>query len=231
MVDLAANVLSSPEALVVAGGVVDVPVRFDAYMAPGEELVSGGVVYSHPQGFRQCSAFIAAHNLREVPCTSTAEACRLVQSSGNGIALSAAGLGDEFALDLARANVGNLAGALTRFLVIGRNGTFGPPVRVDATFRSVWILGPTAPPAALGAPGSDTSKQAGQRSAAALQGDSTVPRLGEGAADGARYDEVLRGPSGALLVISTRADRLEGVTDARFLGTIPWSPRTPLVVV
>jgi hypothetical protein len=34
-----------------------------------------------------------------------------------------------------------------------------------------------------------------------------------------------------MLVISTRADRLDDVTEARFLGTIPWSPRTPLVVV
>jgi prephenate dehydratase/prephenate dehydrogenase len=213
LVDLAANVLSSPNAHVVAGGVVDVPVRFDAYMAPGSELVSGSDVYSHPQGFRQCSAFIAAHNLREIPCTSTAEACRLVQSTGAGIALAAAGLGDEFALDLARANVGNLAGALTRFLVVGRADTFGPPVRVDATFRSVWIVGP--PIASSGSAGAGVG----------------LSRLGEGSADGARYDEVLRGPSGALLVISTRADRLDGVTDARFLGTIPWSPRTPLVVV
>jgi prephenate dehydratase/prephenate dehydrogenase len=206
LVDLAANVLSSPDAHVVAGGVVDVPVRFDAYMSPGSELVPGGEVYSHPQGFRQCSAFIAAHNLREIPCTSTAEACRLVQTSGTGIALAAAGLGDEFALDLARANVGNLAGALTRFLVVGRADTFGPPVRVDATFRSVWIVGP---------------RVSGREGAG----------LGEGSADGPRYDEVLRGPSGAMLVISTRADRLDDVTEARFLGTIPWSPRTPLVVV
>ncbi len=234
LVDLAANVLSSPTALVVAGGVVDVPVRFDAYMAPGDELVPGGAVYSHPQGFRQCSAFIAAHNLHEIPCTSTAEACRLVQSTGTGIALAAAGLGDEFALDLARANVGNLAGALTRFLVIGRNGTFGPPVRVDATFRSVWILGPTASEAeAVGsdATGRGASEIQGLGDAVASAGSSSVSRLGEGPASGARYDEVLQGPSGAMLVISTRADRLGGVTDARFLGTIPWSPRTPLVVV
>jgi prephenate dehydratase len=222
LVDLAANVLSAPNAHVVAGGVVDVPVRFDAYMAPGSELVAGGEVYSHPQGFRQCSAFIAAHNLREIPCTSTAEACRLVQSSGTGIALAAAGLGDEFALDLARANVGNLAGALTRFLVVGRADTFGPPVRVDATFRSVWIVGPPI----AGAPLSDSSTRE-----VGAGGGVSVSRLGEGSADGARYDEVLRGPSGAMLVISTRADRLDGVTDARFLGTIPWSPRTPLVVV
>jgi prephenate dehydratase/prephenate dehydrogenase len=208
LVDLAANVLSAPTAHVLAGGVVDVPVRFDAYTSPGSELIAGGEVYSHPQGFRQCSAFIAAHNLREIPCTSTAEACRLVQSSGTGIALAAAGLGDEFALDLARANVGNLAGALTRFLVVGRADTFGPPVRVDATFRSVWIVSPL------------------------LEGAAVVAnRLGEGSADGARFDEVLQGPSGAMLVVSTRADRLDGVTDARFLGTIPWSPRTPLVVV
>ncbi len=239
LVDLAANVLSSPDAHVVAGGVVDVPVRFDAYMSPGSELVPGGEVYSHPQGFRQCSAFIAAHHLREIPCTSTAEACRLVQTSGTGIALAAAGLGDEFALDLARANVGNLAGALTRFLVVGRADTFGPPVRVDATFRSVWIVGPPVAGSVVGTAGApnpacrldESSVRPGDEVGPAAFDAVVANRLGEGSADGARYDEVLRGPSGALLVISTRADRLDGVTGARFLGTIPWSPRTPLVVV
>ena len=231
LVDLAANVLSSPAAHVVAGGVVDVPVRFDAYMSPGSELVPGGDVYSHPQGFRQCSTFIAAHSLREIPCTSTAEACRLVQSSGTGIALAAAGLGDEFALDLARANVGNLAGALTRFLVVGRADTFGPPVRVDATFRSVWIVGPTVAAPNPACRLDESSVRPGDEVGPAAVDAVVANRLGEGSADGARYDEVLRGPSGALLVISTRADRLDGVTDARFLGTIPWSPRTPLVVV
>jgi prephenate dehydratase/prephenate dehydrogenase len=205
LVDLAANVFSrAPEGLQ-AGGVIDVPVRFDAYIPHGTEFTQGIEVFSHPQGFRQCSAFISAHRLIEVPCTSTAEACRLVHERGHGVALAAAGLSTELDLDLARASVGNLAGALTRFLVIGMDGRFGAPARADATLRSIWIATADA-------------------LAAASQADITAPSA-------PRFDEVLRGPSGLSLVVSTSTDRLASLPGARTLGTIPWSPRTPLVVV
>jgi prephenate dehydratase/prephenate dehydrogenase len=205
LVDLAANVFANASTELRAGGVVDVPVRFDAYIAPGNELVAGMEVYSHPQGFRQCSAFIQANRLVEVPCTSTAEACRLVKETGKGVALAAAGLSKELQLELARASVGNLAGALTRFLVIGMHGRFGEPARADATLRSIWIASPEA-------------------LAVASQADTA-------AKSAPRFDEVLRGPSGLSLVVSTNPIRLAGVEGARTLGTIPWSPRTPLVVV
>ena len=183
-----------------AGGVVDVPVRFDAYVARGTDFVPGSIVYSHPQGFRQCSAFIAANRLVEVACTSTAEACIRVAETGAGVAVAATGLDEEFGVTLARASVGNLAGALTRFLVLGRPGTFAAPPRADATLRSLWVL--------------DAA-------------DGGVLPLVEGP----QFDEVLRGPSGATLVVSTRCDRIATGPGRRFLGTIPWSPRTPLVAV
>ena len=203
LVDLAAAVLGASSigepGGIESGGVVDVPVRFDAYVAHGTELVSGGTVFSHPQGFRQCSAFIEANQLVEVACTSTAEACARVRETGVGVALAASGLGDEFGVALARASVGNLAGALTRFLVLGRPGAFAPPPRRDATLRSVWIIGP----------------------------DGELPD----AAESPHFDEVLRGPSGATLVVSSAPDRVPPGRGRRFLGTIPWSPRTPVVVV
>jgi hypothetical protein len=46
----------------------------------------------------------------------------------------------------------------------------------------------------------------------------------------ASFDEVLRGPSGRTLVISTNPQRLDGHSSARCLGTFPWSPRTPVIV-
>ena len=203
LVDLAAAVLGASSigepGGIESGGVVDVPVRFDAYVAHGTDLVSGGTVFSHPQGFRQCSAFIEAHQLVAVACTSTAEACARVRETGAGVALAASGLGDEFGVALARASVGNLAGALTRFLVLGRPGAFAPPARRDATLRSVWIIGP----------------------------DGELPD----AAESPHFDEVLRGPSGATLVVSSSPNRVPPGPGRRFLGTIPWSPRTPVVVV
>jgi prephenate dehydratase/prephenate dehydrogenase len=201
LVDLAAGILAASPSTITAGGVVDVPVRFDAYVAPGRDLIEGGRVYSHPQGFRQCSQFIAAHRLQQVECNSTADACRLVAENGDGIALAATGMNAEFGLITARSSVGNLAGALTRFLVLGTVGRFGDPARADALLRTVWIV---------------ESDVAGRLPI------TTNPR----------FDEVLRGPSGRTLLVSTDPQRIPtGAAGVRRVATIPWSPRTPLVVV
>ena len=195
LVDLAAATLAQMPGLV-GGGVVDVPVRIDAYTAVGAPFRPGDDLYTHPQVIRQCSAFIASHHLVAHECTSTIDACRRVAADGSGVALAPAGMETEMALSLHRANVANLSGALTRFLVLGRPGTFGAPPRTDVTTRSVWIVEGDVPPS-----------------------------------EAARYDEILRGPSGLSLVVSTRPDRLDGCTDALFVGTLPWSPRTPIVVI
>ena len=198
LVDLAAEVLSSCDPALEANGVVDVPVRFDAYVAPGVALRSGMRVLSHPQGIRQCSQFVAANELVAVECTSTAEACRLVGEERDGIALAAAGIGEELGLEVARSSVGNLAGAITRFLIVARRGTFQAPARADVLQRTVWVVD----------------------AAVALPDDAT-----------ARFDEILRGPSGRMLVVSTHRSLLDGVDGVRRLGTMPWTPRTPIVVV
>ena len=198
LVDLAAEVLSACDPSLEANGVVDVPVRFDAYVDPGVGIRPGMRVLSHPQGIRQCSQFIAANELVAVECTSTAEACVRVREEHDGMALAAAGIGEELGLEVARSSVGNLAGAITRFLVIARRGTFQPPARADVLQRTVWVVdaGVTLP--------DDHS---------------------------ARFDEVLRGPSGRMLVVSTHRGLLDGIAGARRLGTMPWTPRTPIVVV
>ncbi len=201
LVDLAAEVLSRADNSVVAGGVVDVPVRIDAYVAPGNDLVEGSVAYTHPQVFRQCSTFVAAMKFQQVICASTAEACRRVADTQHGVALAATGMQADFGLVTARSSVGNLAGALTRFLVLGMQSMFDEPARADALLRTVWIIEP---------------EMAGR-----------LPLTTE-----PRYDEVLRGPSGRTLLISTDASRVPaGTPGARLVATFPWSPRTPLVVV
>ncbi len=198
LVDLAAEVLLGADGSIEANGVVDVPIRFDAYGSPGATLRPGMRVRSHPQGIRQCSQFISANGLTAQECTSTAEACRAVGVDGDGIALAAAGVGEESGLSVVRSSVGNLAGAITRFLVLARRGTFQPPARADVLQRTVWLLD-------IGA---------------VLPVDATP-----------RFDEVLRGPSGRAIVISTHRALLDGVAGTRRLGTLPWTPRTPIVIV
>jgi prephenate dehydratase/prephenate dehydrogenase/ferredoxin-fold anticodon binding domain-containing protein len=199
LVDRAAEALLATTSGFVAGGVVDVLVRFDAYVAPGTTFQPGATVYTHPQVIRQCSTFIAANNLVPVECSSTTEACRLVASQGHGVAIANIGLETEVGLELARASVGNLAGAITRFLVIGRHGTFGTSPRADdATLRSVWL---------------------------AERADVVTPNAS------AHFDEILVGPSGRMLLVSTSHDRLTAGPGVRYLGVLPWSPRTPVVLI
>jgi prephenate dehydratase/prephenate dehydrogenase len=198
LVDLAAEVLLGADDTIEANGVVDVPIRFDAFGTPGANLRPGMRVRSHPQGIRQCSQFIAANELVAEECTSTAEACRAVAEDGDGVALAAAGVGEESGLAVVRSSVGNLAGAITRFLVVAKRGTFQPPARADVLQRTVWLLDIDA----------------------VLPTDVTP-----------RFDEVLRGPSGRAIVISTHRSLLDGVAGTRRLGTLPWTPRTPIVIV
>jgi prephenate dehydratase/prephenate dehydrogenase len=205
LVDLAAAALATAQADITAGGMIDVPIRFDAYMSPTAaahgDIADGQTVFSHPQGIRQCSQFIEAHRLQAEACSSTVVACRRVSETGEGVALAATGMDEEFGLVTVRSSVGNLAGALTRFLVLGRAGRFGEPVRSDALSRSIWLIEPEV---------------AGR-----------LP-----VTSNPRYDEVLRGPSGRTLLVSTDPGRVPAGTEhARFVATIPWSPRTPLVIV
>ena len=191
--------LASAEGLV-ASGVVDVAVRFDAYTrgpAPLEHY-RGAPVYSHPQGLAQCTRFVRRWGLRPVPTASTAEALALVERSEEpAVALGGADLAG--GLRVAEREVDDLSGSITRFLVIGAEGEFAPQRDgSDPTLRTAWIGRDAAEVAAL------------------------LP-VGESA-----FTELLTDQEGRFLLVSSRSAgaRFEGV---RLLGTLPWSPRTPLV--
>ncbi len=199
LVSRAVDALLAAGDRVVAGGVVDVAVRFDAYVrgtAPLERM-RGAPVYSHPQGLAQCTRFVARWGLRPVPTASTAEAIELVARSDEA-AVALGGVGLEGALQVAEREVDDLSGSITRFLVVGEEGVFAPQRDgSDPTRRSVWI----------GADAADV-----------------VPLLPTG---GAAYSEVLTDAEGRFLLVTSSAAVAEG--RARRLGVLPWSPRTPLV--
>ena len=188
----------------VAGGVADVAVRFDAYIAAGHRLdeLRGRHVYSHPQALAQCSAFIRRWGLVAVPTPSTSEAIVLLAAGEvEGVAIAGSGRAQLHPqLKVAEREVDDLSGSVTRFLIVGAPASFGEFVGgSDPTLRSVTI-GRSGGLPALGAPQ-------------------------------ASYDEVLLDDAGQFLwVTSSEPEPVEGGL-SRYLGRVPWSPRTPVVRV
>ncbi len=187
---------------VVAGGVIDVPVRFDAYAPRPDGLVRGAPVLSHPQALAQCSRFIAAHGLQPEETESTASACVEVTRRGEGIALAASVSAAGAGLATVATNVGDLAGVLTRFLILGAEAAFGE-------------AGDAALVRALHLVGEDLA---------------AARRRGQGSRDlgNPRFDEVIVGKDGQALLVTT--EPLEDAGGV-YLGRLPWSPRTPIVRV
>lgn len=183
-------------------GIVDVEVRFDAYCRPGEGLRPGSEVLSQSQGLLQCQRFIGRHRLVERECASTLDGVERVAAGDGDVALAPAGL-DPLGVEVVDSNIGDVPGAITRFLVLSRadglvvTGAAGPGA--DPPARSVWLL--------------------------AADASVPVPEAGS------RFDEVVAGASGRRLWISTDAGRIPPGPGVRALGTFPWSPRTPIVAV
>lgn len=202
LVSRAVAALLSAPGRVVAGGMVDVAVRFDAYALPGIGLdaLRGAPVYSHPQALAQCTAFVRRWGLVPHPAESTAAALeQAARADGPAIALGGAGKGDALGLAVVEREVDDLSGSITRFLVIGVDGAFGPlGGGSQPTLRRVWI-------------GSDTAD-----ALALLSG-------------GAGFDELLADADGRWLLISSREVDLAVTRGATPLGDVPWSPRTPVV--
>lgn len=187
----------------VAGGMVDVAVRFDAY-ARGElpiEAMRGAVVYSHPQGLAQCSAFIRRWGLDAVPCDSTAAALRqAAEADGPAIALAGVDKGAELGLRVLEREVDDLSGSITRFIILGAPDAWGAFAGGSRpTLRRLWV------------------------------GDSLADATALIAAGGAGFAELLSDADGRWLLVTSRTDDTVNAGGARALGALPWSPRTPVV--
>lgn len=184
------------------GGVVDVAVRFDAYVRADSTRTDfrGSRVYSHPQALAQCQNFVTRWNLEPVECSSTTEALRIVASDDSGaLALAGADKGRDFGLRVNERDVDDLSGSITRFMILGGGPVFDELIGgSDPTLRSIWIA----------------------RSITDL-----APCLSP--AEGS-FDEFLTAPDGTCLWVTSRTT-VRPVSDARFLGRAPWSPRTPVV--
>jgi len=200
-----AALLATPEAMnggIRAGGIVDVGVRFDAY-APADRVpasLAGVTVYCHPQSGAQCSAFIRRHGLVPVAVESNAVALeRAAAATEPAIAIGGAGKGEALGLQLIEREIDDLSGSITRFLIVGAAGAWS-----DHAAGSV----PTLRQVWIGG-----------------EVEAALPLITRG---GAAFDELLADAEGRWLLISSRTDPAS-VDGAILLGSVPWSPRTPVV--
>lgn len=202
LVTRAVGALLAADAPLLAGGVVDVAVRFDAYAAGPVTLADlrGVPVYSHPQALAQCAGFIRRWGLRVEACASTREAIeRLEQATGPALAIASSGAEvDHPSVHVVEREIDDLSGSITRFIVVGAPDAFDAHSDgSDPTLRRI-VLAPSV--------------------------QTIASRLGRGPG----FDELLTDADGNCLWVSSRRqdDLPPGVRD---LGAVPWSPRTPVV--
>lgn len=202
LVSRATRALLGCSADLVAGGVVDVAVRFDAYAAGPVVLAElrGAPVFSHPQALAQCANFVTRWGLDPQPCASTTDALhRLQQVDGPAIAIASSGAeADHGFVHVVEREIDDLSGSITRFLIVGQPDAFAEHRDgSDPTLRRI-VLAPS------------------------------VASIGHLIGRGAGFDELLTDAEGQCLWVSSQAvvDLPRGVRD---LGVVPWSPRTPVV--
>jgi prephenate dehydratase len=191
----------------VAGGMIDVPVRLDAYSRPGltAESLRGSRVYSHPQALAQCTAFIQRLHLEPVACESTVEALtRCAQDEEPSAAVASTDTDVEsLGLTPVKREVDDVAGAITRFLVLGTENSFG---RLSEHFM------PT-----------ERALVVGRITAGAELRSNPRP---------SSQEEWITDSDGNFLLVTSDLDyRPSDQATARLLGIVPWSPRTPIVRV
>lgn len=213
LVSLAVEALLASPMPVVAGGMVDVAVRFDAYGRPGTflEELRGAVVIGHPQALAQCGAFIRRWGLQPQVASSNSQAlAELARPGPPALALGVADRGAELGLVTLEREVDDLPGSLTRFLVIGAADSFGEAAGgARPTLRRVWVGD-------------------GLRAGVGVAGAGVAGAGGTGSLAG--FAELLTDAEGRFLLVSSGVAPEQGFADRLLsLGEIPWSPRTPVV--
>ena len=202
LVSRSTRALLGCDADLIAGGVVDVAVRFDAYAAAPVVLaeLKGAPVFSHPQALAQCANFITRWGLVAQPCASTTDALyRLREVRGPAIAIASSGAeGDHGFVHVVEREIDDLSGSITRFLIVGQPDAFAEHRDgSDPTLRRI-VLAPS------------------------------VASIGHLIGRGAGFDELLTDAEGQCLWVSSQVS-VEVPPGVRDLGVVPWSPRTPVV--
>jgi chorismate mutase/prephenate dehydratase len=100
------------------------PVRHALLVLPGAQLADIRTVYSHPQGFLQCTAFFRKHrDMKQVSLENTAVAAKKVRDDGDltQAAVASERAGELYGLTALRKGISGNRENTTRFVVLSRN--------------------------------------------------------------------------------------------------------------
>lgn len=126
--------LAAGEPLVITREVL-LPVSFAVLARPGTTLADIKTVASHPHAQPQCRRWLAAHlpDARWEAASSNADAARLVQAGEYDAALAGAFAADTYRLAVLANGIHDVAGAVTRFVLVARPTPPPPPTGADKT--------------------------------------------------------------------------------------------------
>ncbi|MDO5099384.1 MAG: prephenate dehydratase [Corynebacterium sp.] len=114
---------------------LDLPIAFAMMLKPGTELSQIHRVATHPVAYQQVKTWLAEtigeHEF--IPASSNAAAAQLVADGGADLAAAPTRSADLFGLDIVAENIADVAGARTRFVVVGSSGLPPKPTGVDRT--------------------------------------------------------------------------------------------------
>ncbi len=131
-----------------------VPVRFALVARPGTSLADVATIVAHPVAQAQCRRWLHAHlpSHAHIPASSNIEAARFLAAEGAGLAQAAiAPLStlERFGLASLADDIGDNPNAVTRFVLVAREGTHPLPAPTGADKTSVVVDLPTDRPGTL----------------------------------------------------------------------------------
>jgi prephenate dehydratase len=130
--------LATGDPLTIAGEVT-LPVTFALMTKPGLNKVSR--IGTHPHAESQCRAYIAKNypQAEIVPTSSTSAAAELVSKGELDAAIASSVAASHFGLEILAENIGDNAGAVTRFICAQKPGWIPEPTGNDRTSMAIFI--------------------------------------------------------------------------------------------
>lgn len=130
--------LASGEPLVIIAEVT-LPVTFAFMTKPGRTTIQR--IGTHPHAESQCRAYIAAHypHAEIVTTNSTSAAAQSVSNGELDAAIASGAAASHYGLEIRDDNIGDNAGAVTRFICAQKPGWMSEPTGNDRTSMAVFI--------------------------------------------------------------------------------------------